>query len=280
MLEYIKSPLNYIGGKGKLLNQILPLFPKEIDKFVDLFCGGCNVSINVDAKTIYSNDVLYHLINLFKGFKNNPTEEVVKHIENQIVKFELSKTNTESYNTFRKHYNEFKNPLDLFVLVAFAFQYYVRFNTKQQFNSAKGNGHFSDKMKNNLIGFVDKLHNTDIKFSTDEFQLFDFSILTENDFLYADPPYLITNGSYNDGKRGFTGWSEKEEYLLLDILDNLNKRNIKFALSNVIDHKGKSNDILKNWIKNNEILQVHYINAKYSLGNNVSTSNEVLITNY
>jgi len=29
--NWIKSPLNYIGGKYKILNQILPLFPKQIN---------------------------------------------------------------------------------------------------------------------------------------------------------------------------------------------------------------------------------------------------------
>ena len=48
-LNKIKSPLNYIGGKAKILDQILPLFPKEIDNFIDLFAGGCNVGINVNA---------------------------------------------------------------------------------------------------------------------------------------------------------------------------------------------------------------------------------------
>ena len=37
--QYIKSPLNYVGGKYRLLKQIIPLFPKEIDTFVDLFSG-------------------------------------------------------------------------------------------------------------------------------------------------------------------------------------------------------------------------------------------------
>ena len=46
----IKSPMNYVGGKYKLLPQILPLFPKNIETFVDLFCGGFNVGINVEAK--------------------------------------------------------------------------------------------------------------------------------------------------------------------------------------------------------------------------------------
>ena len=67
----IKSPLNYIGGKYKILNQILPLFPKQIDKFIDLFAGGCNVGINVDAKKIIFNDNLNYLIDLFNEFKNS-----------------------------------------------------------------------------------------------------------------------------------------------------------------------------------------------------------------
>jgi site-specific DNA-adenine methylase len=37
---YIKSPLNYVGGKFKLLPEIIPLFPTSINTFVDLFGGG------------------------------------------------------------------------------------------------------------------------------------------------------------------------------------------------------------------------------------------------
>lgn len=39
-MEFIKSPLNYTGGKYKLLPQLLELFPTNIDTFVDLFAGG------------------------------------------------------------------------------------------------------------------------------------------------------------------------------------------------------------------------------------------------
>lgn len=37
---YYKNPFNYVGGKYKLLPQILSLFPSHIDTFVDLFGGG------------------------------------------------------------------------------------------------------------------------------------------------------------------------------------------------------------------------------------------------
>ena len=60
-LQMIKSPLNYIGGKAKILDQILPLFPKEIDNFIDLFAGGCNVGINVRANKVYFNDNLKYV---------------------------------------------------------------------------------------------------------------------------------------------------------------------------------------------------------------------------
>ena len=54
--NYIKSPLNYTGGKYKLLKQIIPLLPDNINTFVDLFGGGFNVGINVKANKIIYND--------------------------------------------------------------------------------------------------------------------------------------------------------------------------------------------------------------------------------
>ena len=40
MNNFVKSPLNYTGGKFKLLDEIIPLFPKHIDTFCDIFAGG------------------------------------------------------------------------------------------------------------------------------------------------------------------------------------------------------------------------------------------------
>ncbi len=70
-VEIVKSPLNYTGGKYKLLPQILPLFPDKIETFVDIFCGGCNVAINVPAKKTICNDIDSNLIGLFKFFKSS-----------------------------------------------------------------------------------------------------------------------------------------------------------------------------------------------------------------
>ena len=78
------------------------------------------------------------------------------------------------------------------------------------------------------------------------------------------PPYLISTGSYNDGKKGFKGWSEIEETQLLNLLDKLHQKQINFALSNILSHKGKSNQQLIEWIKDNKYVQ-HDLNFNYNV---------------
>ena len=126
--KQIKSPLNYIGGKGKIFDQITCLFPKDIAKFVDLFVGGCNVGLNIKSNKLYCNDNLTFLIEMYQVFQLKHSNDIISYIENQIKEFELSLTNEEGYKRLRKYYNQEKNPLDLFVLIAFSFNHQIRFN--------------------------------------------------------------------------------------------------------------------------------------------------------
>jgi DNA adenine methylase len=284
----IVSPLNYIGGKKKILDQILPFFPSNINNFVDLFAGGANVGLNASAEKLFFNDNLVYLIELYKSFQKTPIEKITKHIRLMIKEYDLSLTNEAGYKSLRNFYNKNKNPLDLFVLIAYSFNHQIRFNTAHEFNNPFGRGRscYNASMEANLYAFVEKIQKTDITFTAKNFNEFDIAFLNSRDFVYCDPPYLITDGTYNDGKRGFTGWGKQEEYALLKTLDDLNKRGIKFALSNVLIHKGKENKILLDWLENNERYFVYnikknYSNASYNTKNrDASSTKEVLITNY
>lgn len=284
----IKSPLNYIGGKTKILPQILPLFPKKINTFLDLFTGGVNVSLNVQAEKFLCNDNLSFLIEMYQKFQLSNVDNILKHIESQIDKFQLSTINEEGYKSIREHYNTYKNPLDLFILIAFSFNHQIRFNNSHKFNNPFGRerSSFNKRMRDNLIRFINHIQNENFEFTCFNFEMFDFGILNEDDFVYCDPPYLISLGTYNDGKRGFIGWNEQQELKLLSILEQLHQRNIPFALSNVLYHKGQKNEILINWINSHDYLTINYINADYrnsnyqTLKNEKNTSVEVLITNY
>ena len=80
----IKSPLNYIGGKYKLLPQILPLFPEHINTFVDMFAGGLDVSINVEAQQGRCNDINNYVIGLVGYFQQYTIEELIANIHGGI----------------------------------------------------------------------------------------------------------------------------------------------------------------------------------------------------
>ena len=124
--------------------------------------------------------------------------------------------------------------------------------------------------------FHEVINTKDILFSNKDFNEFDVSDLTSKDFLYADPPYLITTASYNEQN----AWTLEDERNLLKFLDNLNENNVNFALSNVLESKGKENKLLKKWANN---YNVNYLNFDYNNSNyqtKKGKSVEVLICNY
>lgn len=284
---YVQSPMNYTGGKFKLLPQIMPLFPKDINTFVDLFCGGCNVGVNVMAKKTVFNDNLTYLIDLYEVFNTIPANSIVSYLDNTIAEYALTMTNEDGYKNLRNRYNTERNPLDLFLLVAYSFNHQIRFNNSHEFNCPFGRerSSFNSRMRCNLYSFIYRLRSINAKFTCTNFENYDFEGLGESDFVYCDPPYLITTGAYNDGKRGFTGWSGSEEKMLLDILSGLNERNVHFALSNVLCHKGRQNEVLINWIETNSFHVFHltkdYSNSNYHTKNrDRQSTDEVLVTNY
>ena len=282
--QYIKSPMNYTGGKYKLLEHIIPSFPNDVENFVDLFAGGLNVGINVTADTIYANDQITYLMELYQYFQNIDITDILDGVKERIQQFGLSQTNMEGYNNLRASYNKAPNPLDLFVLTCYSFNHQIRFNNKYEFNTPFGKmrSSYNSTIEQNLINFCDILHKKNIVFSADDFRNFDFSKLSIGDLVYCDPPYLITNGSYNDGKRGFNNWESNEDYELLQLLDELSDRGVLFALSNVILHKGQINYELMEWSKKYNVifLDKSYSNCSYHIKDRNSKTVEVLITNY
>jgi adenine-specific DNA-methyltransferase len=280
--KYLKSPLNYIGGKYKLLPQIMPLFPREIGTFVDLFSGGCNVGINVNAEKVICNDINKKIIDMFSLFRNLPTEEILERIENSIAEFNLTKENEQGFVDFRNYYNKSGDPIDLYTLTCYSFNYQFRFNNNLEYNNPFGRNRsrFSENMRNNLIAFLERIKSIDITFTATDFEKFDTSELGYEDMVYCDPPYLITTGSYNDGNRGFKDWKEEQEIALYSLLDKLHRQNVKFALSNVLSHKGVKNEILLDWCKKYVVIPIEndYSNSSYNTKRGDST--EVLITNY
>lgn len=266
----IHSPLNYTGSKFRLLPQILPLFPKNIYEFVDLFCGGLNVGVNVKAEHYIINDIQSELIGIYKTMINLGEREFINKVlavidtYNLINKREMQEQNKDNYIKLREYTNRLIHDeeyyVNLFTLSQFSFCYQIRFNSKGEFNIPVGDTCFAHSTFDKMQRFIKRLTEMKIDFKSESFTDFDYSKLTNKSFVYLDPPYLITDAVYNKY------WGEKEEAQLLNILDSLSKRNIKWALSNVLEAKGKQNDILKEWLTDSNY-KVHHLDMQYTRDN-------------
>ena len=284
MKELVKSPLNYTGGKFKELPQLLELFPKDIDVFVDLFGGGGNVSVNVECEKVIYNDSMWQVSKLLQAFKTRDKEDLLDNIEKIIGSYGLSKFDRESYLKLRYDYNALLyrgrfNPVMLYTLCCYAFNNQIRFNKDGEFNMpfGKNRSSFNPSLRKKFCKFVDRLHEIDIQFLSCDFTDVDLE-LGKNGFVYCDPPYLITTASYNENG----GWNESKEKELYEYLDDLNSRGIRFGMTNMLSMGDKENVMLKEWMDKYRVeeLDSYHGNCNYQKSKKKKNSREVYVCNY
>lgn len=286
-ITYIKSPMNYTGNKYKLLKQLHEFFPSQINNFIDLFCGGTDVSINTPAINKFANDINSKIVDIYKTFQIKSIEEVLNFIDMRIKEFQLTRFNYDGYINYRNLYNttnDYKTPLDLFTLSRFSFNNKISFNTNQELNASFGWNHsdFNLNQRANTRAMHSAIQN--IHFSTDNFRNFDITNFTSSkDFLYVDPPYLISAAQYNTGSK-LVGehWDLQDDLDLYEYLDKANEQGLKFALSNVIAHKGQENVALIEWAEKYNVYDIYsdYSKAVYNKIKTDEPTIEVLVTNY
>ncbi|ASD52159.1 putative DNA adenine methyltransferase [Pseudomonas phage PspYZU05] len=228
----------YVGNKQKLLSKLLPLFP-EYSRFVDLFCGGLSVSLNVKGNVL-ANDIEKPLIDMYEALRTTSEEEIHTLIETM----NLDKTNVLAYRKAVQRYNKFREPLVLYALIQHSFSNMLRFNDGR-FNVSFGNRTVTRNTYRRLAHFHE--NQSRIEFSSKHYSEIE---IKPGDFVYVDPPYLITKAAYN------CYWSDEEEQKLLEYLDSLHQKGIKFGLSNVVRHKGRENKYLLSWMTKYNVVKL------------------------
>ena len=176
----------------------------------------------------------------------------------------------------RKDFNENKSNYELlYTMLIYGFNRMLRFNNKGDFNLPVGNVDLNQNVIKSLENYFKFCRNNELHFYTSDFREFLSGFeFKKNDFIYLDPPYLISNSEYNKL------WTEKDEIDLLNILDELNAKGVRFAISNMVNQKGKTNDIFIKWASKYKIYDIesNYINYHNNTINNLSK--EVVVVNY
>ena len=295
-----RSPLFYVGDKYKLITEIKTHFPQHIGRLIEPFVGGGSVFMNVDANEFLLNDIDSFVIAIHKMLCSyvDREDEFFKEFFNIVKKYNLSlsykentvpkelkesfpktyfaKYNKEAYSQLRDDFNKGgkQDIMQLYALLIYGFNRMLRFNKKGDSNLPVGNVDFNQNTYNAIVDYFTLLKEKNTVWYNEDFRVFLNNIdYSEDDLVYLDPPYLITFSEYNKL------WNEETERALLNLLNDLNKRNIKFAISNVTHYKGKVNNLFLDWSKhyNSFPIKSNYISFN---DNTVKNFNEVLVTNF
>ena len=297
--KVIRSPLFYTGDKYKLIPELKKYFPAKINRFIEPFVGGGSVFLNTEANEFYENDIDKNIMSIHKYLSSfsNTTEllnvlfrkideyqfscsyhgkTVPQELKEKYVKTYFAKYNACFYKKLKEKYNasDRTDIADLYLLLIYGFNRMLRFNQKGDFNLPVGNVDFNKNVVEAIINYVNLTNEKKITWSGKDYKSFLTEIeIGKNDFVYLDPPYLITASEYNKL------WSQKDDNELFSLLDSFNKKKIRFAMSNVASYKNRENTKLLSWSQAYNVYEIksNYINYH---DNSVKSFSEVLITNY
>lgn len=292
MKNYTKTPLNYTGNKFRLLEQMQPFFPKDINIMVDLFCGGATVGLNTECKEVYFIDNDQNVIGLLKFFGKQNFDILLYKLETLVESYHLSNTyrngikvyknqivdknsnnglkeyNKEGFYKLRNDYNSLEDKTTeeaytmLYLLLLYGFNNDLRFNSKGEFNLPIGKTDLNKANVQKLKNYLQKIKTIKAHYICAEFDSKKVKdIICKADFVYMDPPYLITNATYNESNR----WNNLCEHRLLNLIDSLIESDKSFVLSNVLSKKNKMNEPLYYWTqRNKDFINIYHMKYSYS----------------
>lgn len=295
----LRSPLFYVGDKYKLMPQLTRLFPRKIHTLIEPFCGGGSSFLNIKANRYRLNDIDSKLIALhsflraqssdMQGFFSSLFALIEsyglscsfrgilppKALRERHKKTYFAEFNKQAYRALREDYNANQSDmLRLYVLLLYGFNRFLRFNSRGAFNLPVGNVDCNANAINALksyFGFMQERN--DVAFSCLDFVAFIESMSFEReDFIYLDPPYLISGSEYNKL------WNEEQESRLYALLRRLDSKGVCWGLSNLLAHKGRVNTQLERFASAYKSYEIksNYISFN---DNSIKDSKELYVTN-
>ncbi len=211
-MSKLKAPFGWIGGKSKLAQEIVQMFP-EHKYYREVFGGGLSVFYEkTPSKVELINDINGELVNLHRMIQRRP-ETLSMYLNKMLI------SRTLFANIFSGRIKP-KNRIE-----QAAFYYYV---ITQSFGSKSTTFAMNAKSRRpkNIYRSFTKWSER-LKFVTIEEMSFEKLIETydnEDAFFYCDPPYYGTEHYY----KNIDGFGKEQHILLRDILAKIKG---KFLLS-------------------------------------------------
>ncbi|MGK0390699.1 MAG: DNA adenine methylase [Maribacter sp.] len=266
--------LKWVGGKRQLMPTIQGYVPKNISTYYEPFIGGGAVLFHLQPKKAVINDFNEELTNVYQVIKENPNElieDLKKHKNESDYFYEVRAWDrNENYQNLSK----IERASRIIYLNKTCFNGLYRVNNSGEFNSPFGSYKNPNIVNDRtIIAVSNYLNNNDIKILNGDFED-TLKGIRKGAFVYFDPPYdpLSKSSNFTGYVKG--GFNDDAQIRLRDLCNKLNKKGIKFLLSN--SATPFIEDLYSNY-------NINYVKANRSINSNAKKRGEiteVLIKNY
>ncbi|WP_429345318.1 DNA adenine methylase [Paraburkholderia sp. GAS42] len=190
--------IKWIGGKSRILQQIVPRLPPG-RRLIEPFVGGGSIFLATRYEEYLLGDANAHLVELYQAVSQN-RDEFVRVAE---MYFNEQYRTAEQYLSVRSAFNSEQEALtraaQFLYLNRHGFNGLCRYNKAGGFNTPYGHPKRVPRFPlDEIVAFSEKAQRATFV-SADFSELMDAA--TPDDVVYCDPPYLD-----RDGARSFTGY--------------------------------------------------------------------------
>lgn len=225
--------VKWVGGKRQLLELLGPLFPKRVTSYCEPFVGGGAVLFRLQPKEAVVNDINGELISMYEVIRDN-VEGLIAELEGHINEPEhfYAVRNWDRDHEYYAGLTNVQRAARIIYLNKTCYNGLFRVNNAGEFNSP-----FGHYVNPNIVN-APVLRAVSAYFSSNKitFTSQDYAAVLEavpkGTFVYLDPPYDPVSNTSNFTGYSRGGFNRDEQIRLRQCCDALDKRGIRFMLSN------------------------------------------------
>ena len=273
--ELVMPVVKWVGGKRQLITEIDKYIPSHFSTYYEPFLGGGAVFFYLQPKKAVVNDINKELINLYQVIQDNVEEliEDLKKHKNEPDYFYSIRELDRDLEVYKK-LTPVERASRIHYLNKTCYNGLFRVNSQGQFNVPFGRYKNPNIVNKTTLRAVSNYFNSaKITFKCCDFEEA-LKGARKGSFVYFDPPYdpVSDTSSFTGYDKG--GFDRQEQIRLKKLCDKLNRRGIKFLLSN------SETEFILDLYRDYKIEIVQAKRSINSKGNKRGEVNEVLVMNY
>lgn len=225
--------VKWVGGKRQLRDEILKRIPDRFSTYIEPFVGGGAVLFALCPGKAIVNDVNSELINIYRVIRDDVDgllADLKKHQNSSEYFYSLRERDRDPVTYGRM--SPVERASRIIYLNKTCYNGLFRVNLAGEFNTPYGYYKNPNIVNETGLRAVSKYFNrADIRFTCMDFEEV-LKNIRKDSFVYLDPPYdpVSATASFTGYDKG--GFDKNEQIRLKNVCDRLNKKDIRFLLSN------------------------------------------------